>query len=109
MAKAVPSDGKNQELFEEFLMEFDDMNKEDRNKAIKWFSQSKENGRERLDDVKLPQLITGMHKFYEASNGRDCPAILKKCTLIALQQGKSSWTKGLQSEKKNTKFPWDKE
>lgn len=107
MAKAVPSDGKNQELFELFLTEFDEMSVDDRNKAITWFSQPKENGRERLDDVKLPQLVAGMYKFYEASNWRECPAILKKCTLIALQQGKSSWMKGLQPEKKSGKFPWE--
>tara|TARA_R110000868_G_scaffold253016_3_gene509742 strand:+ start:2212 stop:2526 length:315 start_codon:yes stop_codon:yes gene_type:complete len=104
MSKAVKSDGKNQKMFEGFLAEFFTMSNAERNKAMEWFAVRKENGKERMDDIKLPSLVAGMHAFYSTSS--ECPAILKKYSLIKLQQGQSSWGCNTPSDP-NRKFPWD--
>ena len=110
MAQAVKSDGSIQKLFDEFLTEFDTSTDSRIDKAIAWFTKPKENGRERLDDVNLPSLYKAGAKFYEKFGTKAAdnpPAIIKKYTLIKLQQGKATWLNACTTPETNAK-PWDK-
>jgi len=110
MSVAVPSDGSVQKMFEAFLTDFDTLSDAKIKKAITWFSEAKENGRERLDDVNLPLLVKVGAKFYEryGDKAKDTPpAVIKKYMYIKLLQGKTSWEKKCQSPPSTDPKPWD--
>lgn len=106
MSTGVKSDGKNQELFDAFLETFDKMTRADADKAISWFAEKKENGRERLDDVRLPSVCGAIYKYY--SRFGEAPAVLKRYAYIKLKQGKRHWERNSDPmECVQPKFPWD--
>ena len=105
MSAAVPSDGSNQKLFDEFLNGFYGASKQDADKAMDWFAQSKANGRERMDDIKLPSLCRAVWLYYDKHG--HAPAILKKYLEIKLRQGKTSWSQELDNHSDAPKFPWE--
>lgn len=105
MSTAVKSDGVNQRFFEQFMEEFHDMGEKRRSDAVKYFSERKENGRERMDDVKLGSVCEAIGAF--SKRGLKVPNIFKKYAYIKLLQGKTSWDKeGIGCSKKDPKLPF---
>lgn len=106
MAKGVPSDGRNHTDFATFLSRFDNMSDAQIKKAMEHFSKKKENGRERLDDVKLPALALAIYKF--DARFKKVPPIIKHYCFIKLQQGQKSWSAQIdQTIDQTDKLPWE--
>lgn len=116
MAKAVRSNGANQNAFNELLAHFDKLEKTDIDKAHEYFSGRKENGRMRADDLNLPSLCEAIAKMYARFD--NAPAYLKYHLAIKLEQGKAYWMKqfkGLEDHADNNgdtkapkkKFAWE--
>lgn len=105
MSKSVRSDGTVQALFDDFLAEFDSSSDERINKALAWFSEKEDSGKERLALVGLRSLVQAYH--YLDVRHRTVPAVIKKHLFLRLQQGRSKWGKQCPLDPPESQQPWD--